>query len=97
MTILVPGGGLPGFIFRQVTALRDLVETARLHARRRPNINLHYLSMHIYISVSVRHHKFHFREPVMQKDRHIRRAFFLFFFYAFIILLTVKYLFPLSF
>lgn len=33
---LVPGGGLPDFIFRQVTALRDLVETARLHVWPRP-------------------------------------------------------------
>lgn len=49
MTILVSGGGLPGFIFRQVTALRDLVETARLREKA-PNINLHYLLLYIYIS-----------------------------------------------
>lgn len=57
MTILVPGGGLPGFIFRQVTALRDLVETARLREKAF-NINLHYLSMYIYISVSTHDDKY---------------------------------------
>jgi len=62
MTILVPGGGLPGFIFRQVTALRDLVETARLREKAL-NINLHYLSMYMFISQLLRDHKFNFFDP----------------------------------